>query len=137
MTNELSLLALVFSCFACASALPPAAVDRDGKNVMNELRARLDDVARARAEQGSEPKDFGYGPCPLVLTGVAQTEVLSQLGRADRSCSCSETARESEDCRWEYSFYYLPSRWAGGGPKLELHFNRDRLVSKVKCVRTQ
>jgi len=128
-----SLTVLALTCLSCANARRPAA-EPDKGTVMNELRVQLDEVARARAKHGSKPADFSYSSCPLVLVGVPQTEILARLGRPDRSGSCSKT---DKDCLWEYSFYYLPEHWVGGGRELDLHFDFARVVSKVECVQTQ
>jgi hypothetical protein len=128
-----SLTVLALGCLSCANARRPAA-EPDKGTVMNELRIRLDEVARARTERGSKPADFNYSGCPLVLVRVTQAEILARLGQPDRSDSCSKT---DKDCLWEYSFYYLPEHWDGGGGELDLHFNLARVISKVECVQTQ
>lgn len=99
--------------------------------LMKQLRSRLDQVARARAEHGSEPATLDYGHCPLALVGVSQDELLAQLGQPSATCS------ENHASCWAYSFYYLPPRWVGGGPELELYFDTHGLVHKVDCVQTQ
>jgi hypothetical protein len=128
------LAALAVCCAACAQVAPRRIDPATRESVMRELRMRLGEVARKRLEHGSELVDFEFGRCPHALVGAPQSEVFAALGRPDQSDSC---ANSSSNCMWQYSFYWSPPHWVGGGPELDVYFDDAGVVSKVECARTQ
>lgn len=51
------------------------------------------------------------------------------------------SARDKESCfddsKWVYSFIHLPTGWAGGGPELQLNFNKEGICIAAQWIHTQ
>jgi len=114
---------------ACGSA---QTTEKARAETMARIRPGLDRVRAAETQQPPKPFDVPFSGSTSPLVGASQAEIRAGLGPPTRTdCSASRSV-----CVWEYSLYYLPANYTGGGQELVIHFD-EGVVSEVTKLMTQ
>jgi len=114
---------------ACGSAQTTAKARAEA---MARIRPGLERIRVAEAQQPPKPFDVPFSGSTSSLVGASQAEIRAGLGPPTRTdCDSSSSV-----CVWQYSLYYLPANYTGGGQELVIHFDRG-VVSEVTKLMTQ